>query len=166
MTASIDTSKIASRVREYNSAVYAKPFPIEELVRVCDEVLRKRNMDDSDEPALDQSATDALVELMGSHSEGSANILDELCVDFDANLVRLRHAVIARNEPLVRQLVHDMRGVVSHVGAARLIELLYAMRAQSMKGNFDHSKIDEVTREWHRVRDAIRARARRQSTST
>jgi signal transduction histidine kinase/DNA-binding response OmpR family regulator len=167
MTASVDTAKIAARVRQYDCAgVFAKPLPIEELVRVCDEVLRRRESGDDDEPALDDSATDALVELMGSHVEGGANILDELCIDFDANLARLRQAVIMSNEPQVRQLVHDMRGVVSHVGAARLIELLYAVRAQSMKGNFDRSLIDDVTREWRRVSEAIRARARRQSAST
>jgi CheY-like chemotaxis protein len=167
MTASVDTAKIAARVRQYDCTVFAKPFPIDELVRVCGDVLQRRALGVDDEPALDDSATDALVELMGSNLDGGgSNILDELCVDFDANLSRLRQAVIASNEPLVRQLVHDMRGVVSHVGAARLIELLYSVRAQSMKGNFDRGMIDDVTREWRRVSEAIRARARRQSAST
>lgn len=107
-------------------------------------------------PALDRSVLEML---RVWQEDGQPDLVAELTAVFEADghdrLVKLRHAVIARDVAAARRAAHSLRGMSGTIGALHLSELSAELEKSAPDAVTD-ARVRQIEREFRRVVDALR----------
>ena len=106
---------------------------------------------------LDNAVLDSLRESVGGDREFLAELVDEFLADAPVQLESLRETATSGDATGVRRAAHTLKGNSRTFGATSLASLSKEVEAAAVAGELDVvlSRVDEMNREWVRVRAAL-----------
>jgi len=109
--------------------------------------------------ALDTAVLGELRESVGDDPEYLAELMDDFLADAPDQLESLRRAATAGDATTARRAAHTLKGNGRTFGAGELASLCEQAEAAATAGELDSvlARVDEIDREWARVRSALLA---------
>jgi HPt (histidine-containing phosphotransfer) domain-containing protein len=107
--------------------------------------------------ALDDSALNELRANVGDDPEFIAELIDDFLADAPAQLETLRAAATAGDASAARRAAHTLKGNSRTFGAGDLASICQGAEAAAAADDLAGvlSRVDEIDREWARVRVAL-----------
>jgi HPt (histidine-containing phosphotransfer) domain-containing protein len=107
--------------------------------------------------ALDNAVLGELRESVGDDPEFLAELIDDFLADAPAQLESLREAATLGDATRARRAAHTLKGNSRTFGAGELASICQEAEAAAGADDLDAvlSRVDEIDREWARVRAAL-----------